>query len=218
MTMCHILKRMKGGENMVCKKCGTVFEGNLCPSCMTPVKKPIYKKWWFWLIIAVVIIGIIGSANSSPKKETGNAATSNSSTASQNSDSTFSVGDTAVFKNIKVTATEIQSSTGKDFYNPEAGKVFVGVNFTIENTSDKDVNMSSILLFDGYVDDVKCDYSFTANCCFGEGTLDGTISPGKKMVGWYAVEIPESWNSLELHVSHDWLASNNNSAQFVFNK
>lgn len=28
-------------------------------------KKPIYKKWWFWVIIAVVIIGIGGAASNS---------------------------------------------------------------------------------------------------------------------------------------------------------
>jgi len=23
-------------------------------------KKPIYKKWWFWLIIVIIIVGVIG--------------------------------------------------------------------------------------------------------------------------------------------------------------
>ena len=27
------------------------------------MKKPIYKKWWFWVIIAVLIIGIGNSDN-----------------------------------------------------------------------------------------------------------------------------------------------------------
>ena len=26
------------------------------------MKRPIYKKWWFWVIIGVVVIGIIGGA------------------------------------------------------------------------------------------------------------------------------------------------------------
>lgn len=26
-------------------------------------KKPIYKKWWFWLIIVVVVIGMFGNTN-----------------------------------------------------------------------------------------------------------------------------------------------------------
>ena len=55
---------------MNCKKCGKQIEDgfNNCPNCgesvaaKTKQKKPIFKKWWFWLIIAVVLIGIIGAA------------------------------------------------------------------------------------------------------------------------------------------------------------
>ena len=46
--------------------------------------------------------------------------------------------------------------------------------------------------------------------------LDGTIAPGKKIIGWYAVEIPENWKTLELNVQSEWLSST--SANFVFNK
>lgn len=35
--------------------------------------KPIYKKWWFWLIIFVVFIGIIGSGDGS-KSRTGSSS------------------------------------------------------------------------------------------------------------------------------------------------
>lgn len=27
---------------------------------MTKVKKPFFKKWWFWVIVAIIIIGLIG--------------------------------------------------------------------------------------------------------------------------------------------------------------
>ena len=32
------------------------------------VKKPIYKKWWFWLIIAVVVIGALGNRGGNDEK------------------------------------------------------------------------------------------------------------------------------------------------------
>ena len=39
------------------------------------VKKPIYKKWWFWVIIAVLVLGVFGSGGndseiSSPEEAT----------------------------------------------------------------------------------------------------------------------------------------------------
>lgn len=64
---------------MKCTQCNAQFDGNFCPNCGAPVqadtpatersaaptktKNPIYKKWWFWVIIAVVAIGLIGSIN-----------------------------------------------------------------------------------------------------------------------------------------------------------
>ena len=38
---------------------------------ISETKKPIYKKWWFWLIVAVVLIGAVGG-NSNSKNETKN--------------------------------------------------------------------------------------------------------------------------------------------------
>ena len=129
---------------------------------------------------------------------------------------TFGLNQTAVFKTLKFTATELTESNGQDFFIPETGKVFIGVKFTIENISNEEQTVSSLLLFDAYVDDVKCSYSFNAACAFSDGTLDGTIAPGKKLIGWYAVEVPSNWVSLELNVQADWLSSS--SAKFVFKK
>lgn len=135
-------------------------------------------------------------------------------TAPQNSD--FSLNETAVFEDIKVTATEIKESKGTEYFKPESGKIFVGIKFTIENISDEDQNISSLLLFDSYADSVKLDYSFSASTAFSDGTIDGTVSAGKKLVGWYAVEVPKDWKKLELEVKSDWLSSS--KATFVFKK
>ncbi len=93
---------------MKCEKCGKEFEEKFCPECGTPAvqkvenvqsseanniqekenqltqsltnnkKKPIYKNWWFWVIIvvAVIIIGIIGNASKNSNSKTSNTSTS----------------------------------------------------------------------------------------------------------------------------------------------
>jgi len=73
--------------------------------------------------------------------------------------------------------------------------------------------MSSLLLFEGYADDIKCDYSFSANVGL-EGTLDGNVSPGKKLVGYYGVEVSKDAGVLELEVKSSWLGSG--KAVFTF--
>ena len=90
---------------MKCNQCGTQFEGKFCPNCGAPAqaetpaveqapvmpvasekaKKPIYKKWWFWVIIAVVAIGIIGSINGGNESSTN---TDNGSSVVQSGDET----------------------------------------------------------------------------------------------------------------------------------
>ena len=166
--------------------------------------------------MAVVVIGVVGGSASNddkPKKEKGNSINSSSITTT---DEKFGINETAVFNTIKISADELKESGGSDFFEPENGKVFVGVKFTVENTSSEDKTISSLLLFDAYCDGTKCDYSLSANAAFDEGTLDGTLAPGKKMSGYYAVEVPTGWTEIELQVKSNWLSDT--KAAFVFNK
>ncbi len=170
-------------------------------------------------ILLIIMIFSIAACDfgDSIGKELGNI-TGNGSGASQGNNTpkeeSFGLMETAVFKTLKFTATEIKESYGTTFFEPSSGKVFVGIKFTIQNISDEDQVISSLLLFEAYADDVKCSESFTAAAAFGSEMLDGTIAPGKKMVGWYALEVPENWTSIELHVQSNILSGN--SAKFIF--
>ena len=58
---------------MYCKHCYKMIEdGSLfCPACGEPQtgksrnssKKPIYKRWWFWIIVVVLALSVIGSGS-----------------------------------------------------------------------------------------------------------------------------------------------------------
>jgi len=112
--------------------------------------------------------------------------------------SNYALNETAKTEIYSITATELKESKGSDFFKPEKGKVFVGINFTIENISDEDQSLSSLLSFTAYADDVKCDYSISAAASFSDGTLDGDIAAGKKLVGWYSIEAPENWSKIDI--------------------
>ena len=169
----------------------------------------------FLLVLAVCMSLSACDLDAAPKKETASSSSQTNETTETN-EQKFGLNETAVFDELKFTATELKESNGTDFFEPENGNVFVGVKFTIENISNEEQSVSTILLFEGYVDDIKCDYSINASCAFDEGTLDGSVSAGKKLVGWYALEVPKNWKTIELQVQSDWLS--NSSAKFVFNK
>ena len=172
----------------------------------------IMKKILCYLLAILMLVSLSAcDLDTAPGKET-----SASQAASASKDETFGLNETAVFKTLKFTAMEIKESYGATYNTPESGKVFVGVKFTIENISDEDQIISSLLLFDAYADDVKCMESFTASMAFGSELLDGTIAPGKKLVGWYTLEVPGNWLEIELNVQSNWLS--NSTAKFVFTK
>ena len=133
----------------------------------------------------------------------------------QQKEETFGMNEAAVFDDLKFTATDLEESEGSEYNKPEDGNIFVGVKFEIENISDEEHSISSMLLFNAYVDDVQCDDSFSAGLAFDK-TLDGELAPGKKMIGYYSLEVPKDWKKIELDVQSSWLSVS--SARFLFEK
>lgn len=167
------------------------------------------RKFLVTILVVVMCFPFAACFEDEPTKEQAKEGS-----VSESQEEIYGLNETAVFKDLKFTATEIKETDGTDFFVPEAGNVFIGVKFTVENISDEEQSVSTLMLFEGYADDVKCEYSISAACAFDEGTLDGSIAPGKKLVGWYALEVPAEWSSIELDVQSNWLS--NSSAKFVF--
>lgn len=48
-----------------CKSCGKELpkDAKFCNECGAKFKKPIYTRWWFWVIAVVVFIVIVGAAS-----------------------------------------------------------------------------------------------------------------------------------------------------------
>lgn len=165
------------------------------------------------LVVLTVLCFTVFAIASGEDNSAKNNGTDNPSSAKKSQ--TYGLNQTAAFKEITITANKIETSTGDEYFAPAEGRVFVGVEFTIENISDEDRTISSVLLFDAYADDTKSDYSINANIAFGDGTLDGSLSPGKKMTGYYAVEVPVTTQKITLEVKDSWLDSS--KAVFEFN-
>ncbi len=55
-----------------CKVCGKEIAANAktCPECGAKNKKPIYKKWWVWVIAAFIIVGSMSMNGNDTKNNT----------------------------------------------------------------------------------------------------------------------------------------------------
>ena len=171
------------------------------------------------IIILVLCFAMAGcpAIEDEPTKEayTGNnSSTDNKNT--ENKKTTFGLLETAAFSNLKFTALELKESEGSTYLKPEEGNVYVGVKFEVENVSGEEQSISSLLLFEAYVDDIKASQSISGATAFTEGTLDGSIASGKKLIGWYVIEVAENWSEIEINAKAELFA--NSSATFVFTK
>lgn len=167
----------------------------------------------FMMIFTGMLITACGSDTKPEKEKTEETKQEDE----QETNEKFGLNDTAVFENIKITALEVKESEGDDIIKPTDGKVFLGVKFKIENISNEDQIISSILLFNAYVDGTKTDVDIMPSTDYTEdGTLDGTLASGKNMEGYYVVQAPADWNEIQLDVKSDWLSGS--KAEFVIGK
>lgn len=168
-------------------------------------EKSILKRWRFWCIVVIVIIGITAASGceDEPKKigETKSTSSSSSSSVSTNSSKTktFKVGDIIKLKNYKVTVNKVYIINPTDILTPNDGNEFLGVDCTIENTSNEQQSLSSIMMFKVVDKDGRsCEYSLSGVSAANAGQLDGDIGVGRKITGVYAVEVKKGITGLQL--------------------
>lgn len=185
-----------------CRHCKTEIDrkANTCPQCRKKQMGP-------GAIVAVIIItlglfGMILNQQEDPKL-VGTGGSPNTTPIVDKT--TFSVGETVELKNIKVAFKGISQSKGTDFIKPSEGNIFVLCEFDIQNSSDKDITVSSLLSFEAYCDDYATSISLTALAGKGEkNQLDGSVAAGKRMNGVIGYEVPANWKELEISFTPDF--------------
>lgn len=168
-----------------------------------------------WLMI-LVGSGVGGNRSSTPRRVLNTNKTSGSTsslTESGSGETIFKIGETAEMNDVQVTLKSYKESRGDEWNRPSDGNVYVLAEFEIENNSDDEINVSSMLSFNAYADDYSLNYSVGALMENEESQLDGTIASGKKMRGYIGYEVPEDWKEIEIHFTENvW---RNNKFKFI---
>ena len=139
----------------------------------------------------------------------GTVANSGSTTSGGNSASTSSkhfktgdqvkVGDTYV-----VTVNSVKTSQGDDVSQPKSGNTFLIVDVTLKNVSNKEQNISSLLMFT--LKDAT-GQQYTETIVDGTTTPDGKLEAGDVLRGQLAYEVPKSQHSFTLAFQADITSS-----------
>lgn len=125
----------------------------------------------------------------------------NSAVPAENGTAVYGVGETATAKSYKLTVNELKVlESDNQFVQPADGKEFIEVVLTIENISDRELSVSSVLNFSAYEDGYSVSENITAMTLTDNKTADGTIAGGKKLKGSLCYEVTKGWSELEIDV------------------
>lgn len=194
----------------LCKYCKTEipYDAKICPNCKKSQKPNGCLIAILVVVVLFVLVGIVGGSSGS--KDTAvsgttaaaqpdSAAGTQAVEATPEPKTTYTVGESAEDKDIKVTLVSAKQSTGSNFLTPADGNVYVMLEFEIENNSSTDIAVSSALSFEAYCDDYSVNMDLTANLLDdSKKTLDGDVAAGKKLNGVIGYEVPADFEKLEV--------------------
>ncbi|ENK1244704.1 DUF4352 domain-containing protein [Clostridium botulinum] len=171
------------------------------------IKKPFYKKIWFWAIVVIVVIGGIATGGKDDPKKVGQTNAKVEHKKEEAKSKTFKVGDVVELKDLKVTVNKVYNVAGDEFNKPKDGNEFVAADITLENTGKEEKAVSSIAMFKVVDKDGRqCEYSVLGLTAAKAGQMDGTLGAGRKLTGAYVVEVPKGTTGLELEFDSSLLS------------
>ncbi|HDL0789890.1 TPA: DUF4352 domain-containing protein, partial [Enterococcus faecium] len=117
---------------------------------MYKVKKPFYKRVWFWVLIVLLFFGIGGALSGGENKDsaTATSTSTNKETTKETTtkeEKTYKIGDdVAVGKmEYKVNSVEVVKQVGPSVLPTNAKDTFLVVDLSVKNAGDKAVTVDS---------------------------------------------------------------------------
>ncbi|EKJ3561507.1 DUF4352 domain-containing protein [Enterococcus faecalis] len=146
------------------------------------VKKPFYKRVWFW-ILAVILIVIIGSAlnggsDSNRASDNGGekvtkSSTSASSSKEEKSDTFYKIGDTVKVGDAEYTLNSVELTDERNQFEENQPAQVVKITYTVKNDGDSDIPVGMDI--EVYGSDNKKSETYP-----NDNTM-GSVAPGKEM-------------------------------------
>lgn len=172
-----------------CKTCGAEIakSAKTCPHCGAK-KGPGVIRIIVGVFLLFIGIGMIASIGADENN---------------NEQLVYGINETANYENISVTLKSVEESTGSYYLEPADGNIFLICEFEIENNSNSELAISSMLSFEAYIDDYAAQIDLSALTSSDLPQLDGKVAPGKKMHGIVGYQASEEWETIEIQFLAD---------------
>jgi len=159
-----------------------------------PQKTPIFKLWWFWLIIALVVgcLCLILLKDTITKPDTG--ATGSTETYPETQLHTCNVGETFDANGMHITYLGVEKWLPEgETAHPKEGYTFIRLKIAAENkaTEDREIYDNE---FSCYADGIKETFEFFKQ----ERLKGGILAPGQRDEGYIYFSVPVDASSIEV--------------------
>jgi hypothetical protein len=190
-----------------CKSCGKEIVSGVktCVHCGKDQRNFLMKNKISIGIVAVIIIAIVNLPGEDkptvvvPKTGDTKVSTSVAEELVVEGPKIFKVGDVIKLSNFEVKVNKVFIAKGDEYTKATEGNEFLAVDCTIENKSNKEQSISSMMMFKVVDKDGRaCEMSISGGMAAKSGQLDGIVGPGRKMTGAYVVEVPRGTTGLQL--------------------
>jgi len=145
-----------------CQKCGaeiTDVKAKKCAECGAKIGKPIFKKWWFWVIVAlgVIVIGSAGATDTDTENSTIDSGVTETTTAADNKNTSSTNTTKYEIVDIQKMIDDLDQNalraenTYKNKYVQITGKIAnfdsSGLYITIEAVSADEWNFDTVMCY-----------------------------------------------------------------------
>ena len=160
-------------------------------------KKPVWKKWWVWLIAIIVVFGVIGGNDSDVDSAeqtilgTEVSSTEVNSTEKQTEEvkGIYAVGEEVKLGDNILIVNCFEKFSGSEWDKPKEGNEFVVVNVTIKNGGSSEITYNP---FDFEMQNSSGQITTQAFTTINNDTSlsSGSLAPGGQVNGTIAFEQP----------------------------
>lgn len=170
-------------------------------------KKPIYKKWWFWVIV-IIFVGSIGvgmRGGSDNISKTAEDSKKNESS-QQETAKTYKIGDAVEIEGVSVTVDSMQRGYTSELMKPDDGQEYIMLTVTIKNNSG---DKKSYNAYDWNIETSEGDiHSYEAMAQGSNALNSGDIANGGKKTGTLVFEVPKNDTGLKVHYKANYFLDN----------